>query len=148
MIVSGCSRPTVAPSFGYTLLDGSRHESTALRGKVVLVNFWATTCSVCVAEMPQLVALHQRYRARNFETLAVAMSYDPPARVAEYAETRQLPFGVAIDNTGAIAKAFGDIRGTPTSFLIDRQGVVAREWVGAPDFTQLGQDIDRLLAKA
>ena len=98
-----------APDVGYTLLDG-RSPTEQWRGKVVLVNFWATSCAVCVTEMPHIVATHERFRSRGFETLAVAMSYDPPASVADFAQSRRLPFGVAIDNTGAIAKSFGDIR--------------------------------------
>jgi thiol-disulfide isomerase/thioredoxin len=77
--------------------------SGRLRGKVLLVNFWATSCAVCVQEMPQIVATHEHLPAARFDTLAVAMSHDPPAYVAHFAETRRLPFGVVIDNTGAIA---------------------------------------------
>jgi thiol-disulfide isomerase/thioredoxin len=73
----------------------------AMAGKVMLVNFWATSCATCVKEMPQIVATHDKFKARGLDTLAVAMSYDPPAFVAKFAETRKLPFGVAIDNTGA-----------------------------------------------
>jgi peroxiredoxin len=72
-----------------------------MAGKVMLVNFWATSCATCVKEMPQIVATHDKFKARGLDTLAVAMSYDPPAFVAKFAETRKLPFGVAIDNTGA-----------------------------------------------
>ena len=70
------------PPLALADLDGRRVDLAALRGQVVLVNFWATSCTTCVAEMPQLMALHQRFQPRAFETLAVAMSYDPPARVS------------------------------------------------------------------
>jgi peroxiredoxin len=109
LLGAGCSGRDPAPQFEYTLLDGSKGSMQAQRGKVVLVNFWATSCVTCVKEMPQLVATHRKYAARGFDTLAVAMSYDPPAYVANFAQSRQLPFGVVIDNTGAIAK------GLPTS---------------------------------
>ena len=72
-----------APQVGYTLLDGTRGDTAQLRGKVVLMNFWATSCSVCMQEMPQIVATHEKFKARGYETLAVAMSYDPPASVAQ-----------------------------------------------------------------
>jgi peroxiredoxin len=146
--LSACARREAAPDFGYTLLDGTRGQSQALRGKVLLVNFWATTCAVCVKEMPQIVATHQRYRARGFDTLAVAMSHDPPALVAHFAESRRLPFGVAIDNTGAIARAWGDVRATPTTFVVDKRGAIARRWVGEPDFAALHGLIEQLLAEA
>ncbi len=146
--LAGCSSRERAPEFRYTLLDGSAGTSADLRGKVVLINFWATSCAVCVQEMPHLVATHERFRARGLETLAVAMSHDPPAYVAHFAETRRLPFGVVIDNTGAIARAWGDVRLTPTTFVVDRQGTVARRYVGKPDFDALHGLIGQLLAAA
>jgi peroxiredoxin len=144
----GCSRREDAPDFDYTLLDGRAAQSSALRGQVVLVNFWATTCAVCVAEMPQLIATHQRFAARGLQTLAVAVQYDPPARVVGFAEARGLPFDVVIDNTGRIARSFGDVAATPTTFVIDRRGRIARRWVGSPDFAVLHGLIETLLDEA
>ena len=140
--------PATVPDFDYTLLDGTRARSQALHGQVMLINFWATSCGICVQEMPQLAALHQRFAARGLQTLAVAMQYDPPSRVADFAQSRQLPFGVVIDNTGAIARSFGDLRGTPTTFVFDRQGRAATRIEGQPDFAELTALIDQLLAQA
>lgn len=147
-ILAACGSREPAPTFEYTLLDGVRRRSDSLRGKVVLVNFWATSCQPCLAEMPRLVATHERFRGRDFETLAVAMSYDPPAAVSDYAQTRRLPFGVVIDNTGAIARRFGDVQATPTTFVIDKHGRVARRVLGEPDFAALDRVIDGLLAES
>jgi peroxiredoxin len=144
----GCGRREDAPSFDYTLLDGREARSSALRGQVVLVNFWATTCAVCIAEMPQLVATHRQFAPRGLQTLAVAMQYDPPSRVVGFVQARRLPFEVVIDNTGSIARSFGDVRATPTTFLIDRQGRIARRWVGTPDFAVLNDLVEKLLAEA
>ncbi len=136
----------MAPAVEYTLLDGSRHLSAkAWAGKVMLVNFWATSCTTCVKEMPALVATHQRYAAAGFSTLAVAMQYDPPDYVAQFAQTRKLPFGVAIDNTGSIAHAFGPVRMTPTTFLIDKKGQIVKQILGEPNFDELHALIERLL---
>jgi peroxiredoxin len=137
----------MAPNVAYTLLDGSHSTTEQLRGKVVLVNFWATDCTTCVKEMPNIVATHEKYKARGYETLAVAMSYDPPAYVINFAETRKLPFGVAIDNTGAIAKSFGQVQLTPTSVLIDKHGQIVKRYVGEPDFVALHQLVEKLLAE-
>ena len=136
-----------APTVQYTLLDGQRLSSAQFKGQVVLVNFWATSCSTCVAEMPQIMATHEKFKAQGFQTLAVAMSYDPPAYVASFAETRKLPFGVAIDNTGDIARSFGQVQLTPTTFLINKRGEIVKRYVGAPDFAALHTLVARLLAE-
>ena len=143
--LSGCSVRRQMPAVGFTLLDGTPSSTVALRGQVVLMNFWATTCAVCVRKMPQFVGLHQRFRERGFTTVAVAMAWDPPASVAQFAETRRLPFPVVIDNQGLVASAFGDVRATPTSFLIDRRGKVARSITGEHDFAAVEKKIEQLL---
>jgi peroxiredoxin len=136
-----------APTIGYTLLDGRQTTTAQWRGKVVLVNFWSTDCAACVHEMPHIAATHEKYKARGYDTLAVAMSYDPPASVIDYAETRRLPFGVAIDNTGAIAKSFGQVELTPTSVLINKRGEIVKRYVGIPDFVALHALVEKLLAE-
>ena len=136
------------PSVPYTLLDGSRGDTGRLHGKVTLINFWATSCVTCMKEMPQIVATHRKYQTRGYDTLAVAMSYDPPAYVARYAQTRALPFGVAIDNTGAIARRFGDVQLTPTTLLVDKRGRIVKRFVGEPDFAALHELVEKLLAEA
>lgn len=147
-LLAACGRREPAPDFDYTLLDGTRGHTSALRGKVLLVNFWATTCTVCVAEMPKLVDTHRRFHARGYETLAVAMQHDPPASVSMFAERRRLPFGVVIDNTGAIARRYGPVEATPTTFLIDRRGAIVARWLGEPDFGVLHASIEKLLAES
>ena len=147
-LLSGCAGQELAPDASYVLLDGSRITTADFKGKVTLVNFWATTCTSCVAEMPELVATYNQFKARGYDTVAVAMQYDPPAYVLNFAQSRQLPFKVAIDNTGAVSKAWGDIRVTPTTFLVDQQGRVIKRYVGPPQFEALHQLLDGLLAKA
>jgi peroxiredoxin len=146
-LVAGCSGRDPAPNFSYTLLDGAKADTQALRGKVVLVNFWATSCVTCVKEMPQIASTHQKFAPRGYETLAVAMSYDPPAYVANFAQSRKLPFGVVIDNTGAIAKAYNDVQITPTTFLLDKRGAIVKRYVGEPDFAELHSLVEKLLAE-
>ena len=88
-----------------------------------------------------------KYKSRGYETLAVAMSYDPPSYVVNYAETRKLPFPVAIDNTGAVAKAWGDVQITPTTYIVNKRGEIVKRYVGQPDFAELHQLSERLLAE-
>ena len=141
------SRAGPAPNVAYTLLDGRQSTVEQMRGKVVLVNFWATSCTTCVHEMPQIVTTHEKFKARGYQTLAVAMSYDVPAYVANFVQTRKLPFDVAIDSTGAIAKSFGDVQLTPTSVLINKRGEIVKRYVGEPDFAALHELVEKLLAE-
>jgi peroxiredoxin len=145
--LSGCAGKESAPASTFVLIDGSSTTTDELKGKVMLVNFWATTCVSCVREMPALVATYNKYRTQGFDTVAVAMDYDPPAWVLNFAQTRQLPFKVALDNTGEIASAWGDVRLTPTTYLVDRQGRIVKRYVGEPDFAALHQLIEKLLAE-
>ena len=145
--LTGCSSAT-APVSTFVLLDGSQKSTADLKGKVTLVNFWATSCTTCVAEMPHMVETYDKYKSKGYDMVAVAMSYDPPSYVVNYAETRKLPFKVAIDNTGAVAKAWGDVQLTPTSYLVNKKGEIVKRYVGQPDFKELHQLIEKLLAEA
>ena len=144
--LSACAGRDAAPESRFVLLDGSSVSTSELKGKVLLVNFWATTCVSCVKEMPDLVATYNKYQARGYETVAVAMSYDPPAWVQNFAQSRQLPFKVALDNTGEIARAWGDVKLTPTTYLVDKKGQIVKRYVGEPSFDALHQLIEKLLA--
>jgi len=147
VMLAGCSRVEQAPAVSYTLLDGRHGDLASLRGHVVLVNFWATDCAPCVEEMPAMVDNWRRFSPQGFETLAVSMSYDAPALVSNFAQSRALPFPVVIDNTGEIAHRFGGVQYTPTSLLINKRGEIVRRWVGKTDFAQLAPLIARLDAE-
>ena len=137
---------TTAPESTFVLLNGSKVNTASFKGKVTLVNFWATSCTTCVAEMPQIVSTYDKYKNKGYDTLVVAMSYDPPAYVVNFAETRQLPFKVAIDNTGSVAKAWDDVKLTPTTYIVNKQGQIVKRYVGKPDFAELHVLIEKLLA--
>ena len=130
------SRP-VAPEVTFIALNGDKFTTEALRGKVVMVNFWATSCTTCVKEMPQMVETYNKFKGQGLEFVAVAMSYDPPNYVINFAETRQLPFKVAMDTNGGIAKSFGDVALTPTTFVIGKDGKILKRYLGEPDFASL-----------
>jgi peroxiredoxin len=139
---------SAAPASTFVLLDGTKKSTEDLKGKVTLVNFWATSCVTCVGEMPKVIATYDKYKGRGYDTLAVAMSYDPPSYVVNFAETRKLPFQVAIDNTGAVAKAWGDVQLTPTTYVVNKRGEIVKRYVGEPDFAELHKLIEKLLAEA
>ena len=139
------ARP-VAPAVDFTTLGGERVAMHDLRGKVVLVNFWATSCATCMKEMPEVVKTYERFAPRGFELLAVAMAYDPPDYVRNYAQQHRLPFKVVLDAQGSIAAAFDNVNLTPTAVLIDKNGRILRRILGEPDFAALNSLIDKELA--
>ena len=147
LALAACGK-SEAPASTFVLLDGSRQTTADMKGKVTLVNFWATSCTTCVAEMPQIVSTYDKYKAKGYDTLAVAMQYDPPSYVVNFAETRKLPFKVAIDNTGKVAQAWGDVKLTPTTYIVNKQGQIVKKYVGAPNFDELHKLIEKLLAEA
>lgn len=135
-----------APASTFTTLEGKTLSLDELRGKVVLVNFWATSCPGCVKEMPDMVEVYREYKDRGFEIIAVAMSYDPPNYVQSFVQTRQLPFPVALDVTGEHARAFGNVQLTPTTFIIGKDGRILEQKLGEIDFVRLRALLDRELA--
>lgn len=137
---------TPAPEVAFVNLKGEKISMQSLRGKVVMVNFWATSCSTCVAEMPEMVVTYKKYHPQGLEFVAVAMSYDAPNYVLNFAETRQLPFHVALDVDGKLAQAFGDVKLTPTTYLIDQQGQIIKRYVGQPSFKELHGLLEQALA--
>jgi peroxiredoxin len=136
---------SLAPEVNFATLSGERLATSDLRGKVLLVNFWATSCVSCVKEMPKLVETYKKFAPRGYEMIAVAMRYDHPNQVAAFAASRALPFKVALDADGAIAKGFGDIRITPTTFLIDRRGRILRQYVGEPEWNEFHSLVEKAL---
>ncbi|QYF95264.1 redoxin family protein [Massilia sp. PAMC28688] len=123
-----------APAVTFVTIKGEKIPSQSLRGKVVMVNFWATSCVSCVREMPQMVETYNKFNSQGLEFVAVAMNYDRPDHVINFAEKHKLPFTVALDSGGDIAKAFNDVTMTPTTFVIDRDGNIIKRYVGEPDF--------------
>jgi peroxiredoxin len=135
-----------APDVTFISLSGQKISSQSLRGKVVLVNFWATSCATCVKEMPQMIETYNQFKGQGLEFVAVAMKYDPPNYVVNYTDVHKLPFIVAIDSGGDIAKAFNDVALTPTTYLIGKDGKVLKRYVGEPDFPALHALLQKELA--
>lgn len=131
----------------FVTLQGERIKLWDLRGKIVLVNFWATTCPACVKEMPELVQTYQRYHPRGLEIIAVAMSYDPPAFVKNFAVKNELPFPVALDAQEEIAKAFGGVKVVPTTFVLDKDGQPVSRTLGLIAFDRLRVFLDEQLGR-
>ncbi len=140
------SKKEAIPEVTFVNLQGQKITSQDLRGKVVMINFWATSCVTCVKEMPEMVETFNKYNAQGLEFIAVAMAYDPPNYVLNFVETRKLPFTVSLDTQGDLAKSFGNIQLTPTTLVIDKNGYVIKKYVGEPDFAALHQLLEKALA--
>lgn len=135
-----------APDVTFKSITGEEVPMQSLRGKVVMVNFWATSCTTCVKEMPSMVQTYNKYKDKGLDFVAVAMSYDPPNYVLNYAQTRNLPFKVAVDVQGEVAKSFDDVKLTPTTYVIDKEGKIIKRYVGEPDFAALHQLLEKALS--
>lgn len=136
-----------APELAVTTLEGKQLSLGQLRGKPVLVTFWATTCPGCVKEMPHLVELYNELSPQGLEIIALAMAYDPEEQVREMVKLKQLPYTVALDSDGAAARAFGDVKLTPTSFLISPEGRIVQQKLGEMDMNLLHNRIVGMLKK-
>jgi len=138
-----------APTFTLPALEGGAPiVLDALRGKVVLLDFWASWCGPCREAMPAYQALHDDYAARGFSVLAVNLDEDPADGRAFLARVA-VTYPVASDPQGQVAEQYR-LAGMPTALLIDRRGEVRRRWVGFQDeeLPQLRQAIEALLAEA
>lgn len=122
-----------APDFTLPTLSGAPIHLSALRGKVVLVNFWATWCGSCRAEMPALNALYQRYKDRGLEVLAVNLDTDSTSNVQAFARKIGVTFRVGLDPSSSTARSYR-VRSLPTTYLIDRAGNVVVQEVGGRDW--------------
>ncbi len=147
-LLAACSNDdsSKAPNVSFETLTGDQFTMQDLRGQVVVLKFWATDCTTCVAQMPDTIQYYQTYHDQGYEVLGIAMAHDPENYVRNFTESRQLPFPVVLDKDGSIAKAFGDIRLTPTTFLVDKQGNIVRRYVGNYDKAAFTQSIERALA--
>ncbi len=129
----------------FKLIDGQHITLANSLGKPVLLSFWSTTCSICIAEMPDLVNLYHRYHPKGFELISVTMPYDRPDRVIEMSKQHGLPFPVALDIFGDVALAFGGVNATPTHILINADGQIIDRFVGRIDPAKLGDTIAQQL---
>lgn len=141
----GATTGTPAPAAKFTTIGGKTFDTASLKGQVTLINFWATSCTTCVKEMPMLIDTYKAFAPKGYRTIAVAMAYDEELFVKQFAASRNMAFDVVYDSDGSIAKAFNDTKLTPTSYLIDKQGNIAKRYVGEPKHDEFKAAIEGLL---
>jgi peroxiredoxin len=124
-----------APDFTFPGLDGKKVSLSDYRGKVVLVNIWATWCPPCVEEMPSMEKLYRKFKGQNFEILAVSIDASGIKAVAPFMRKSNLTFPALIDSEGAINAVYG-VTGVPESFIIDKQGILIKKIIGPVDWAK------------
>lgn len=130
-----------APDFTLTTVAGETFTLTALRGKPVVLNFWATWCPPCRAELPELQAAHERYAG---EVVIVGVNQaEPAAGVAAFAGQVGLSFPLPLDAQAAVSRLYA-VRSLPTTFFIDRSGVIRRIQIGPVTEATLAQAVQTI----
>ena len=157
--ITGCSRYSntvkaavkeekerkLAPNFTLKDIDGKPVKLSDYRGKVVLLNFWATWCGPCKIEIPWFMDFEQTYKDKNFAVLGISLDEDGWDAVKPFIEQRKINYRVVI-GTEQVATQYGDVDSLPTTFLIDREGRVAAVHVGLVSKSDYTHDIVELLA--
>ena len=139
-------RQRTAPELVLQTADGGSISVGKNQNNILLINFWATSCSACITELPHLIALHTELHSQGFDIIGVSMSYDPPLFVTKMATEMQIPYPIVFDLDKKIQHAFGLPEGiTPTSILIDTSGRILQRIQGVPDMKQLRAKIIALL---
>ncbi len=140
----GASRK-LAPNFRLTDLAGRPLELGALRGKVVILDFWATWCPPCRAEIPHFIALYSAYKSKGFEMVGLAVGEEPDV-VRQFAQQNGINYSLAVTQ-GQVERAYGGIRGIPTTFVIDKKGRIVKKYVGFQERKVFERHIQQLLAE-
>jgi thiol-disulfide isomerase/thioredoxin len=133
-----------APDFSLPDLAGRTVSLSSFKGRVVLLDFWATWCEPCQEELPELVALHEKYKDRGFSVVGVSMDILGLKVVAPFARENRVPYPLLL--SGGMAPEGYPLPGFPAAFLIDRRGLIVRRYLGPKLSSDLARDIEEVLA--
>src|SRR5581483_2973700 len=135
-----------APDFTLKTLDGSILTLSKLRGQPVLINFWASWCEPCRAEMPEIVRAYEAHKADGLVVLAINMTFvDSLPEAQAFVKEFHMPFPVLLDDTGAVARDAYRLPVLPMSFFIDRKGMIVHRQIGAMNGKQLDTFVGEIL---
>ena len=135
----------VAPDFELKSLDGKTAKLSDYRGKIVLLNFWATWCAPCRVEMPALMDLYDKYHAQGLEIIGVSMDDGGQERVAKFVNEIKINYPILLGDSSA-ADNYGGLRFLPQTFFIARDGKIARTVIGMRSKKDFETTIEQLLA--
>ena len=135
------------PPFSFTTLDGREGTLDSLRGKVVLVNFWATWCPPCRQELPDLVDIQSEFGGERFTVLGVSLDQTGPSTVRRFAQEMNLNFPLLMGNQEVVTQ-YGNFRGIPTSFLLNQRHEQVKRYMGMVTKNQLSGDLNSLFDEA
>jgi peroxiredoxin len=139
--------PVASPDITLSSIDGRAIALQELRGRPVLVTFWATSCPGCLREIPHLAELYRELSPRGLEVIGIAMYYDPPNRVLKLQQQQDIPYTITLDVQAEASRAFGNVRVTPTSFLIDPDGRIVYRNSGRMHLEKVREKILVMLAQ-
>jgi peroxiredoxin len=129
------------PEISFTDIDGGQHQLVDYKGQPILMIFWATDCPGCIKEMPDLIALHDEFANQGLKMISVAMPHDYPEHIKAMRDEKKLPYTITWDKNSEIGDAFGNVRVTPTHFLISPEGEIVMRKIGALKAEQVKQSL-------
>ena len=124
------SQKTLAPEVKFTDLNGQQHSLANYQGKPVLTVFWATDCPSCIAEIPELIKLHNEYNKQGLTIIGVAMAHDTIEHIKAMQMAKNIPYLLTWDQNSSIAQSFNNVRVTPSHFLIAPNGEIVMRKIG------------------
>jgi thiol-disulfide isomerase/thioredoxin len=141
----GPANGSPAPDFTLKTLDGKEVSLSSMKGKAVMVNFWATWCEPCKIEMPWMVELQDKYRKDGFEIIGVAMDDSDNKEIAAFAKKMNVNYTI-LKGSEKVADLYGGLDGLPTNFFLDRNGKVIDSFKGLRSESVIVDDIKKALA--
>ena len=133
-----------APQAKFTEIKGSQFTLAQLKGKPVIINFWATECPGCVNEIPLFVELYKKYAPQNLVIIEVAMGYDPESQVREMVRQKQMDYPIVLDSDNQLVKTF-NINVTPTTLFISKDGKMIKRKLGEMSHSELETTIQSMV---
>jgi peroxiredoxin len=123
---------TKAPNFTLKDANGKTIELKKLQGKVVVVNFWATWCGPCKAEIPGFMEIYQQYKSKGLEIVGISLDQDGWKPVKPFIDRYKITYPVVVGDA-SLAEAYGGINAIPTTFVVDKKGNISKQHVGYLD---------------